>query len=85
MRITIEANTPGEITLLTKLFQELGINRISVEDNRMPVVKGDKRVASEELFGILHDYPRTIEEIRQKAWRKNWHGIMRYKHIHSRL
>ena len=85
MRITIEANTPGEITLLIKLFQELDINRISVEDNRMPVVRGDKRVASEELFGILHDCLRTIEEIRQKAWRKNWYGIRRYKHIHSRL
>lgn len=35
------------------------------------IVKGDESIDTTELFGIWKDNPRTLEDIRTKAWKRN--------------
>lgn len=70
MRITIETNEPQEAKLLLKLLQELGIDAVNILDKQNSVEKGDKSIDPNELFGIWRERPRTLEQIRDKAWKR---------------
>ncbi len=47
---------------------DVALAQAVVEDDPV-ITKGDKTIDPTSLFGIWKDNPRTLEEIRQKAWR----------------
>ncbi|MEZ5043387.1 MAG: hypothetical protein R2828_26050 [Saprospiraceae bacterium] len=78
MRITIETTDIKELEILMKLLRELNLENINViesekiEEKEEFLIKGDKSIDPNELFGIWREKPRTIEEIRSKSWDRNW-------------
>ena len=36
------------------------------------ITKGDKSIDPSGLFGIWKDTPRNLEDIRKKAWQRDW-------------
>lgn len=76
MTITIETSGIQEIEQLLQLLQSLNIKNISIKDaspKRHPIItKGDKKLDPRALFGIWQGKPRTIEQVRSAAWKRNW-------------
>lgn len=76
MIVTIETSGIQEIEQLLQLFKSLdikNINIIEVPSKRQPVItKGDKKLDPRELFGIWQGNPRTLEQVRAEAWKRNW-------------
>ncbi len=75
MIVTIETNTIDEIEALFRLLKQLNIKNVNVksENKRIaPIVKGDKTIAPQDLFGIWEDNPKSLEDLRNKAWKRNW-------------
>ena len=63
--------------LLIKFLQELNLENVKIvksteiEDTKKlesSIVKGNKSIDPSGLFGIWEKNPRTIEQIRSKAW-----------------
>lgn len=76
MTITIETSGMQEIEQLLQLLKSLNIKNINIKEvsqKRQPVItKGDKKLNPRELFGIWQDNPRTLEQVRSEAWKRNW-------------
>jgi hypothetical protein len=76
MTITIETSGIQEVEQLLKVLKSLNIKNISIKEAsimRKPIVtKGDKKLNPRELFGIWQSQPRTIEQVRSTAWKRNW-------------
>ena len=76
MTITIETSSIKEIEELLQVLKSLNIKNISVQSSpvvlRPTISKGDKKLDPKQLFGIWKDNPRTIEQIRSTAWKRNW-------------
>ena len=73
MRITIEIDSKSEMEKLSALFKTFKINTVNVvavDGADIPVIKGDKKINPEELFGIWAKEPRSIESIRNDAWHR---------------
>ena len=76
MTITIETSGMQEIEQLLQLLKLLNIKNINIKEvsqKRQPVItKGDKKLNPRELFGIWQGNPRTLEQVRSEAWKRNW-------------
>ena len=76
MTITIETSGMQEIEQLLKVLKSLDIKSINIKEvspKRQPVItKGDKKLDPRELFGIWQGNPRTLEQVRSEAWKRNW-------------
>ncbi|MCY7349883.1 MAG: hypothetical protein LH606_04345 [Cytophagaceae bacterium] len=76
MKVILEIEKPDEVE---KLMRWLHKNRLlsqvkvetAVSDDSAAIVRGDKRIDPQALFGIWKDNPRTLEEIRKAAWDRN--------------
>ncbi len=78
-RLIVEVNSSKNIELILELLKKFEfISRIEKEKPKeksrkknMPIewAKNDADIMS--LAGIWKDNPRTIEEIREKAWKRN--------------
>jgi hypothetical protein len=75
MKITIEIDSKKELEKLSALFEAFKINAVNVisSDGKkdLPVIKGNKKLDPQELFGIWAEKPRTLENIRKAAWHRN--------------
>lgn len=76
MTITIETSGIQEIEQLLQVLKSLNIKNINIKEaspKRQPVItKGDKKLDPRELFGIWQGNPRTLEQVRSTAWKRNW-------------
>lgn len=76
MTVTIEMSGIQEVEQLLKVLKSLNIKSIKVQtaaaSTRPAITKGDKKIDPKALFGIWKDHPRTIEQIRSTAWKRNW-------------
>ncbi|MEO1212496.1 MAG: hypothetical protein AAFY45_03150 [Bacteroidota bacterium] len=75
MRITIETSSWNDIQRIVAMLKSLDIsdfNIVNTEGKDTLVSKGDKSIDPHALFGMWKDKPRDIEEIRTKAWKRNW-------------
>ncbi len=76
MTITIETSGMQEVEQLLKVLKSLNIKNISIKEasaKRQPVIaQGDKKLDPRELFGIWQGNPRTLEQVRSTAWKRNW-------------
>jgi hypothetical protein len=76
MTITIEASGIQEIEQLLQVLKALNIKNINIKEvssKPQPVItKGDKKLDPRALFGIWQDNPRTLEQVRSEAWKRNW-------------
>lgn len=76
MTITIETSGIQEVEQLLKMLKSLNIKNVSIkeasEKRQAVITKGDKKLDPKELFGIWKDNPRSIEQVRSTAWKRNW-------------
>jgi hypothetical protein len=75
MKLTIETVNKDEIELILRLFKKFDFEKITLDEtipNDILLVHGDKSENPGELFGIWKDNPRTIEQIRNMGWSRNW-------------
>ncbi len=76
MTITIETSGIQEIEQLLQVLKSLNIKNINIKEapqKRQPTItKGDKKLDPRELFGIWQGSPRTLEQVRSAAWKRNW-------------
>jgi hypothetical protein len=76
MTITIETSGIQEVEQLLTVLKSLNIKSISIKEvsvKRAPVIaKGDKKLNPRALFGIWQGSPRTLEQVRSTAWKRNW-------------
>ncbi len=72
MRVTLEIADFDEMEKLLSLFRTMKLENIKIvspTDNTKPnILKGNKSLNPKDLFGIWKDSPRSIEDIRAKAW-----------------
>jgi hypothetical protein len=76
MIITIETSGIQEVEQLLQVLKSLNIKNVSIKgipSKQQPVItKGDKRLDPRALFGIWQGRPRTLEQVRSTAWKRNW-------------
>ena len=76
MTVTIETSGPKEVEQLLLLLKALNIENINIKSSTSTppptITRGDKKIDPKQLFGIWKKNPRTIEEIRSSAWKRNW-------------
>lgn len=76
MTITIETSGIQEVERLLQVLKSLNIENINIKQGaqkRQPfITKGDKKLDPRELFGIWQGNPRTIDQVRSTAWKRNW-------------
>ena len=78
-RVVIEVNSSKNTEFLLELLKKFDfINSIKKEkstkknmNNKIPIEWAKKNADIMALAGIWKDKPRTIEEIRDKAWKRN--------------
>jgi hypothetical protein len=71
-QITINLPNEAEAQWLVELLNRLQVPfQVEADEVNEPTVqKGDKTIKPDSLFGIWANDPRTLEEIRTKAWPK---------------
>lgn len=76
MTITIETSGIQEIEQLLQVLKSLDIKNVNIKEvspKRQPIItKGDKKLDPRALFGIWQGNPRTLEQVRSEAWKRNW-------------
>lgn len=76
MTITIETSGIQEIEQLLQVLKSLDIKNVNIKEaspKRQPVItKGNKKLDPRALFGIWQSNPRTLEQVRSEAWKRNW-------------
>ena len=78
-RLIVEVNNKKNIEFLLELLKKFDfVNSIKKErpvkegkKNNMPIEWSKSNADITALAGIWKDKPRTIEEIREKAWKRN--------------
>ena len=74
MKVTLEISDLNEIEKLLdtlKKFKVRDVNVTSGKHSQAFITKGNKKINPKDLFGIWKKKPRTIEQIREKAWKRN--------------
>jgi len=74
MKVTIEVDSESEIeklSVLLKTFKIDAVNIVPSDENLIPLIKGDKSINPESLFGIWASNPRSLDNIRKEGWQKN--------------
>lgn len=71
-QITINIPNEAEAQWLVELLKRLQVPfEVEADEAIEPTLqKGDKTINPDSLFGIWEKEPRTLEEIRTKAWPK---------------
>jgi hypothetical protein len=75
MVITIETTTIDEVDVLFRLLKQLNIKNVKVKSEQksvMSIIKGDKTISPNALFGIWENNPKSLDEVRAKAWKRDW-------------
>ncbi|MDZ4807253.1 MAG: hypothetical protein SGI96_03190 [Bacteroidota bacterium] len=76
MIVITETSGIQEVEQLLQMLKSTNIQAVKVEASpsapHLAVSKGDKKLDPKELFGIWKDNPRTIEQVRSTAWKRNW-------------
>jgi hypothetical protein len=76
MTVTIETSGIQEVEQLLVLLKTLNIKNIKIQSSpsvlQPSITPGDKKIDPKQLFGIWKDNPRTMEQIRSTAWKRNW-------------
>jgi hypothetical protein len=76
MTITIETSGIQEVEQLLVLLKTLNIKNIKIQSSpsipQPNITQGDKKIDPKQLFGIWKNNPRTVEQIRSIAWKRNW-------------
>ncbi len=76
MKVSLETNSFEELERIISLFKSMQLEKIEVNySNTTPtnsIQKGDKTQDPRALFGIWKEKPRSIEEIRNQNWKRNW-------------
>ena len=76
MIVTIETSDIQEVEQLLIVLKSLNIKAVKVEASssttHLTITKGDKKLDPKQFWGIWKDNPRTIEQIRSTAWKRNW-------------
>ena len=76
MTVTIETSGIQEVEQLLQVLKSLNIKTIKLQSSpnylRPSITRGDKTLDPKPLFGIWKNNPRTIEQIRSTAWKRNW-------------
>ncbi|GGH11766.1 hypothetical protein [Mucilaginibacter phyllosphaerae] len=71
MKITIEIDTKSELEKLTAFFKTFKIERVKlVADENSAITRGDKSIDPSSLFGIWAKQPKTLDDIRNAAWKR---------------
>ncbi len=82
MKLTVKVTSQSELEKIILFFQTLNLDSIRVvidsltptpkKNNKktMRLTKGDKTLDPSDLFGMWKDNPKTIVNIRQKAWER---------------
>ena len=82
MKVTVEVTSQSELEKIIRFFQTLNLDNIRIvtdslkptpkknNKNAMRLTKGDKTLDPSDLFGLWKDNPKTLEDIRQKAWKR---------------
>jgi hypothetical protein len=83
MKLTIEVSSQSELEQIILFFQTLKLESVRVitdafvqkpkkSNKKMPkITKGDKSIDPTELFGMWANNPRSVETIRQQAWKRD--------------
>ncbi len=80
MKVTLEITNFEELEKVLLFFKSINLDKVEVnyksESSIDPLndvlEKGDKTQDPTALFGIWKDNPRSLEEIRNKNWKRNW-------------
>jgi hypothetical protein len=76
MTVTIETSGVQELEQLLLMLKSLNIKSIKIQEtpvaSRPVITRGDKSLDPKALFGIWEHNPRTLEQIRSTAWKRNW-------------
>ncbi|MFM9948813.1 MAG: hypothetical protein ACKV1O_12810 [Saprospiraceae bacterium] len=76
MTITIETSGIQETEQLLVVLKRLNISNVKIQplvaSPPPTITKGNKKLDPTQLFGIWKDHPKTIEQIRSSAWKRNW-------------
>ena len=75
MVTTIETTAIDEIEMLLQLIKRLDIKNIKVKSESkkvIPIIKGDKSLTPQDLFGIWENNPKSLDDIRNTAWKRDW-------------
>ena len=76
MTVTIETSEIQEVEQLLRLLKTLNIKNIKIQPSpsvlQPSITLGNKKLDPKQLFGIWKDNPRTIEQVRSTAWKRNW-------------
>ena len=78
MLLTIDIHQPDKLQQVLALLVKLELDFRAVErpvrarkstKKQLPIIEGDHSIDPYALAGIWEDYPITLDEIREKAWR----------------
>lgn len=76
MTVTIETSGVQELEQLLLVLKSLNIKSIKIQGtpvaSRPVITRGDKSLDPKALFGIWENNPRTLDQIRSTAWKRNW-------------
>ena len=75
MKLTIETEHLGEVERLLVLIQELQLENVQInptlpQKKTDALRKGNKKIDPKDLFGIWAKNPRSLQEIRDTAWKR---------------
>ncbi|WP_157799078.1 hypothetical protein [Mucilaginibacter auburnensis] len=72
MRMVIEIESKSELEKLSALFKTFNtVKVISADEPKIPIVRGNKKLDPTALFNIWEKNPRSLEDIREYAWKRN--------------
>lgn len=74
MRVTLEISNLGEVEKLLDALKKFKVKDVKVTSGkhaRAFITKGDKKINPTDLFGVWKKRPRTLDQIRKKAWKRN--------------
>ena len=73
MKVTLEISDLNEIEKLLNTLKKFKVKDVSITPGKHAqafISKGNKKINPKDLFGIWKKKPRTIEQIREKAWKR---------------
>lgn len=83
MKLTIEVASQSELEKIILFFQSIQLEGVRIisdtltrknnkkKKNTPKITRGDKTLDPTDLFGIWADNPRSIEDIREKGWKRS--------------
>ncbi|OFX20691.1 MAG: hypothetical protein A2033_00960 [Bacteroidetes bacterium GWA2_31_9] len=76
MKLIIETTNFNEFEKILYFFKTIEIGSVKViSEHIIPtpkIHKGNKKINPKELFGIWKDNPKSLEQIRENSWKRNW-------------